>query len=58
MTANERWILAFDAVTSSGYTQGGLRGLIRENHLPIDDCDTKLDRSEFLVVLVSIDVEI
>jgi len=37
-------------------TSRGFRGLIRANHLPIHDCDTKLDRCEFSMILISIDV--
>jgi hypothetical protein len=56
--ANERLISACDAFTGRGYAQGGPKVFIRGNHLPIDDCDTKLDRSQFLVIVISINVNI
>jgi hypothetical protein len=52
MTANERTNPIFDAVTGRGYIQGGLRSGPR-NILPVDGCDSKLDRYKFLTVAFS-----
>jgi hypothetical protein len=41
-------------LTLNASTCRGVRGLISKHLLPIDDCDAKLDRSEFAMIIISI----
>ena len=44
-------------LTLNASTCRGVRGLISKHLLPIDDCDAKLDRSEFAIIIISIPPE-
>lgn len=53
-----RYGIRLSTLSLAAATSRGFIGLIRANHLPIHDCDTKLDRCDFPMILISIDVGI